>query len=389
MITPGRERRLIALAAAVLVCLITIAPAAGQQATAEKPQMVEDVFKNVQVLKGIPVNQFMDTMGFFAAALGLNCTGCHVPESLQDWAKFAEDIPRKRMARQMIVMVNGFNKTGFGGRRMLTCWTCHRGTQAPEVIPSLAAQYTIAPEDPNAIDIVPDGPKEPTADQLLDKFIQASGGAQRLAALSSWTAKGTIEGFDTYHMKVPVEIYAKAPAQRTMISHAQIGDTSIVFDGSAGWIAALDRPVRLIPMLPGPEFDGGKLDAVLGFPGGIKQALTDWKVGFPATTIDDKVVNIVQGMGAGKTRVKLYFDEKTGLLTRQVRYADTPVGMVPTQVDYADYREVAGVKLPYHIVITWTDGQSDIQLTDIQANARIDVAKFAKPAPATAKPRGK
>jgi photosynthetic reaction center cytochrome c subunit len=386
---PGRERRFIALAAAVLVCLITIAPAGGQQATAEKPQMVEDVFKNVQVLKGIPVNQFMDTMGFFAAALGLNCTGCHVPESLQDWTKFADDIPRKRMARGMIRMVDAINKAQFGGRRMLTCWSCHRGTQAPETIPSLAAQYNIAPEDPNAIEIVPDGPKGPAADQLLDKFIQASGGAQRLAALSSWTAKGTIEGFDTYHMKVPVEIYAKAPAQRTMISHTQIGDASIVFDGSAGWIAALDRPLHLIPMLPGPEFDGGKLDAVLGFPGGIKQALTDWKVGFPVTTIDDKEVNIVQGTGAGKTRVKLYFDEKTGLLTRQVRYADTPVGMVPTQVDYADYREVAGVKLPYHIVITWTDGQSDIQLTDIQANARIDAAKFAKPAPAAVRPQSK
>ena len=268
---------------------------------------------------------------------------------------------------------------------MLTCWTCHRGTQAPEVIPSLAAQYTIAPEDPNAIEIVPDGPKEPTGDQLLDKFIQASGGAQRLAVLSSWTAQGTIEGFDTYHMKVPVEIYAMAPAQRTMISHTQIGDTSIVFDGSAGWIAALDRPVRLIPMLPGPEFDGGKLDAVLGFPGGIKQALTDWKVGFPATTIDDKVVNIVQGTGTGKTRVKLYFDEKTGLLTRQVRYADTPIGMVPTQVDYADYREVAGVKLPYHIVITWTDGQSIIQLNDVQPNVTIGAEKFAKPVPPAVK----
>ena len=389
MIMPGRERRLIALAAAVLVCLITIAPASGQQSTVAKPLMVEDVFKNVQVLKGIPVNEFMETMGFFAAALGLNCTGCHVPESLQDWSKFADDIPRKRMARQMILMVNGFNKTGFGGRRMLTCWTCHRGTQAPEVIPSLVSQYTIAPEDPDAIEIVPDAPKGPTADQLLDKFIQASGGAQRLAALTSWTAKGTIEGFDTYHMKVPVEIYAKAPAERTMISHTQNGDTTFVFDGSAGWIAALDRPVHLIPMLPGAEFDGGKLDAVLGFPGGIKQALNDWKVGFPVTTIDDKEVNIVQGMGAGKTRVKLYFDDKTGLLTRQLRYADTPVGMVPTQVDYSDYREVAGVKLPYHIVITWTDGQSDILLTDIQANVPIDPAKFAEPAPATVRKQGK
>ena len=51
---------------------------------------------------------------------------------------------------------------------------------------------------------------------------------------------------------------------------------------------------------------------------------------------------------------------KSGLLARQVRYADTPIGMVPTQVDYSDYRDVAGVKMPFNIVITWTDGQSNI-----------------------------
>ena len=39
-------------------------------------------FKNVQVLRGIPVNQFMDTMGLFSAALGLNSTGCRVAETL-------------------------------------------------------------------------------------------------------------------------------------------------------------------------------------------------------------------------------------------------------------------------------------------------------------------
>jgi photosynthetic reaction center cytochrome c subunit len=386
---PGRKDRLSALAAALLGGLISTTPAPGQQAAAEKPQIVEDVFKNVQVLKGIPVNQFMDTMGFFAASLGLNCTGCHTPESLQDWSKFADDVPRKRTARAMIRMVDAINKAQFGGARMLTCWSCHRGAEVPQTIPSLAEQYNVAPEDPNAIEIVLGMPKEPTADQLLDKFIQASGGAPHLAALSSWAARGTIEGFDTYHTKVPVEIYAKAPAQRTIISHTQIGDSTTVFDGAAGWVAGQDRPVRLFPMLPGPELDTAKLDAVLGFPGGIKQALTDWKVGFPVTTIDDKPVNIVQGTGAGKTRVKLYFDDKTGLLTRQVRYADTPIGMVPTQVDYADYREVAGVKLPYHIVITWTDGQSDIRLTDIQANVPIDPAKFAKPAPATPKRQAK
>ncbi len=71
-------------------------PAAAQVNATGQPVMVEQAFKNVQAMKGIPVNEFMDTMGFFAASLGLNCTGCHVPESLTDWSKFADDIPRKR-----------------------------------------------------------------------------------------------------------------------------------------------------------------------------------------------------------------------------------------------------------------------------------------------------
>jgi len=373
----------------VVTCLLTLAPVIAQPAPQEKQQMAEEVFKNVQVLKGIPVNQFMDTMGFFSAALGVNCTGCHVAESLQDWAKFAEDIPRKRMARGMIQMINGFNKTGFGGRRALTCWTCHRGVQVPETIPSLAAQYTVPPEDANQIEIVPDASREPTADQILDKYIQALGGTQRLAGLTSFAAKGTIEGFDTYHMKVPVEVYAKAPGQRAVISHTQNGDATTVFDGRLGWIAAADKPVRLMPLLPGAELDGARLDAELSFPGGVKGALNQWRTGFPVTAIDDKPVNVMQGTGAGGTRFKLYFDLESGLLTRQVRYADTPVGMVPTQVDYSDYRDVSGVKIPFHWVVTWTDGQSTVQLTELLPNVAVDTAKFAKPAPATVKPQGR
>jgi hypothetical protein len=49
----------------VLICLPALSVAFGQTASTEKPQLAEAVFKNVQVMKGIPVNQFMDTMAFF------------------------------------------------------------------------------------------------------------------------------------------------------------------------------------------------------------------------------------------------------------------------------------------------------------------------------------
>ena len=369
-----------------LVCALGLQTVHAQAPASEKPLMAEQVFKNVQVLKGIPVNEFMDTMGFFAASLGLNCVFCHTEQSLEDWSHFADDVPRKRAARGMIAMVNTLNKNNFGGRREVTCYTCHRGREVPKVIPSLAEQYGVPPEDPNEVEIVPNLPKGPSVEQILDKYIAAVGGAQKLAALTTFVGKGTFEGYNTNHLKVPMEVYAKAPGQRTQVVHVQIGDTTETFDGANGWIASVDRPVRLLPDLPGYEQDSAKLDAVLTIPMAIKTALTGWKAGFPITTIDDKDVQTIEGFGAGGTRFKLYFDQETGLLARQVRYEPTAVGTLPIQVDYTDYRDVAGVKIPFKWVITWTNGQSTNEFTEVQANPPIDAARFAKPAEAVLKP---
>ena len=142
---------------AAIACLLGAAAASGQPA--QKALMAEDVFKNVQVLKGIPVNQFMETMSFFSASLGYNCTNCHVADSLGNWEKYAEDVPAKRMARMMIVMVNTINKSNFGGRGAVSCYSCHRGAGHPKIVPSLAEQYgTPPPEDPNEIEIAGQAP---------------------------------------------------------------------------------------------------------------------------------------------------------------------------------------------------------------------------------------
>ena len=73
-------------------------------------------------------------------------------------------------------------------------------------------------------------------------------------------------------------------------------------------------------------------------------------------------------------------DSESGLLVRLVRYANSRVGRLPTQIDYADYRDVAGIKLPFRLTVTWLDGLEKIELSDVQVNVPIDAAKFAKPA---------
>ena len=352
----------------------------AQGAGGEKPVMAEDVFKNVQVLKGISVNEFMETMGFFSAALGYNCTNCHVEESLQSWARFADDVPAKRRARSMILMVNSFNKNNFGGKRALTCYTCHRGSGVPKVTPSLAEQYGSPLEDPNEVEIFAENPNAPNVDQIFDRYTQALGGSPRLAALVSFYAQGTYAGFDTSDLKVPLEIYAKAPGQRTVIAHGPLGDSTTTFDGRNGWIAGPDKPVAVLALSPGADLDGLKLDAALAFPSGLRQVFGKWRSGFPATAIDDRGMDVIEGTAPSGLRAKLFFDQQTALLVRVVRFSNTVVGIVPTQIDYADYREVAGVKMPFKWTITWTDGQSTTELSEIRANVAVDAGKFARPA---------
>jgi photosynthetic reaction center cytochrome c subunit len=364
---------LIAMHVAVM-CLAGIVSAAAQI----KPPLAEDVFKNIQVLKGIPVDEFMNTMGFFAASLSLNCTSCHGVESAGDVARFSDDTPLKQIARKMIVMVRAINQANFAGMRRVTCYTCHRGGEQPEVTPSLAEQYGApAPDDPDKVEI----PEQPAAgsspDQVFNRYIQALGGAQQLGKLTSFVAKGTYEGYDTDRDKVPVEVFAEAPDQRAMIVHVPDGDKVTTYDGRNAWIAEPATPAPLMA-LTGENLEGAKIDAMLTFPVRAKETRSQWRRG--TTTIDDHAVDVLEGFGTGQSPLKLYFDNKSGLLVRMVRYANTLVGQVITQVDYGDYRTVAGVMLPFKWTVTWVDGQSTTELSEVQPNAPIDAAKFAKPA---------
>ena len=365
-----------ALAATFLIWFSTAALVSGQAAPAAAPQMAENVFKNIQVLKGIPVDQFMGTMGFFAASTGLNCTDCHVEESGGDWARYADDNALKRRTRLMVTMMSTINQMNFGGRQVVTCFTCHRGNSRPSVMPSLDLLYSSPPsEEPG--DPITQAAGQPTSDQILDKYLQALGGAQRLDALKSFTAKGTYIGYDDAD-KSPLEMFAAAPGQNTIISHARSGDTRWTFDGRAAWIAAppTDKPVPMMP-ITGQDLEGITVEARLRFPAQIRQALTNWRVGFP-TLIDDKEALVVQGTTAGGGIVTLCFDEQTSLLVRLVRYSNSPVGRIVTRVDYSDYRDVAGVKMPFKWTVTWLDGRSTYELASVQPNVAIDPSRFGR-----------
>ena len=364
-----------------LVCWLAVAAStvrvvSAQAAAPAAVPLSDQVFKNIQILKGIPVDQFMDAMGMFSASLGYDCSSCHSQDIHYDRAAFATTTPLITRARQMINMMNGLNEANFGGRPRVTCFTCHRGSPNPEDVPSLALQYADLIDDPNAMTLVRS--RTITADQVFAKYLQALGGAPKVMALTSFTARGTYGGFNTGGADIPIEINAKAPNQRMQIVRAPDAENVKTYNGQKAWVSEGWRPLPLME-LTGGNLEGARIEALTLFPATIKDSFTGWQAG--TATIDDKPVQVLQGRSAGQPLpVSFYFDE-SGLLVRTMRWNRTPVGTVPTQMDFSDYRDVAGVKMPFKTVITWTDGQNTIVLNQIQANVPIDAARFAMPRP--------
>lgn len=348
-------------------------------AAQDRPQAAENVFKNIQVLKGIPVDDFMDTMGIMSAALGFDCNECHVGAGT-DTVKWEADTDKKRTARRMTLMVAAINRTNFGGRQVVTCWTCHRGRDIPPVMPAIDTVYGTPLIE--ADDIVTQSfPGEPSVDQILDKYLQALGGAERLSRVTSYIATGTSQGFRGFGGGGAVQIFAKAPDQRATIIKfdKSIGrqDAIRAFDGLTGWVSA---PLSVVPeyALAGSELDGARIDAQLAFPAQIKKTLTQLRVG-PPDNVNGHDVHVVQGNGSRGLVATLYFDRASGLLVRMVRFGSSPIGRAPTQVDFDDYREVAGagIKMPFRWTFGWLDGRDSFELKEIRLNAPIDPGVFA------------
>jgi outer membrane lipoprotein-sorting protein len=270
--------------------------------------------------------------------------------------------------------MEAINKDNFGGKREVTCYSCHHGTSDPAAIPVILAEDQLEKEPEHA-----EAAALPSADQILAKYTAAVGGADALEKVSSRVEKGTISVSGS---PMSIEIFAKAPDKRISIVHTPNGESATAFDGHAGWLGNTGRPPR--PM-SAQESSAARLDASFRLATQLKQMFTGFRVR-GSEKVDDHETWIVTGTRAGSPPVNFYFDQQSGLLVRQVRYTETALGRLPTQIDYADYREADGVKLPFRWTLERTNGRFTIQVQQVEQNVAIDDAKFAMPAaPAASK----
>ena len=328
------------------------------------PKTAAQQFKNIQILKDIPADQIIPTMQFISGALGVDCEFCHV-----EHANDKDDKKEKQSARKMIEMELAINKSHFKNEIEVTCYTCHRGSPHPVGTPILIANAGKMPEHEHHE--ISAQESLPTADQILDKYLAAVGGADALHKIKTRVQRGTVEAAGQQY---PIEIYSEAPEKRLSISHPSFGESVTAFNGQAGW---LTTPRGVHPM-NASERQSARIDAQIYFPVQIRELYQEFKV-HPGETIDGHATFLVTAKGASTSPLRLFFDQQTGLLLRLIRYTETPLGHNPLQVDYADYRDASGLKIPYQWTLTRTSGSFTIRVTGVQENVPIDEKLFVMP----------
>ncbi len=349
------------------------AQSSGVQSTANAaaPKKAEEQFKNIQMLKGIPADQLIPAMQFITASLGVECEFCHVEGAFEK-----DDKKPKQTARKMMEMMFAINADDFDGHREVTCYSCHRGSTDPVGTPLVMGEEPKGMSEVKKAEENSAEAKEasgPPAAQLLDKYLQAVGGAAAVEKISSRVMKGTITFGDR---NVPIDIFSKDPDKRVSFTHTPDGDSITAFDGHEGWLGIPGHATR---EMHGPDIDGASIDADLHFALHLKAMLADAQVR-GTEKVGGSDAYLVIGRREGKTPLKLYFDEQSGLLVRLVRYAETPLGQLPTQIDYADYRDAGGVKIPFRWTLARPGGRFTIEVSEVKENVPVDDAKFAKPA---------
>jgi photosynthetic reaction center cytochrome c subunit len=366
----------------LVVCGVVLGGAKAQSgkapaaANAAGPKKAEDQFKNIQVLKGIPADQLVPGMQFITASLGVECQFCHVEGAFEK-----DDKKPKQTARKMMAMMFALNKDNFDGHREVTCYSCHRGSIDPVGTPVVMGEEP-KPGVGGATSSEEKGEKEgkgesaeatgPTADQLIEKYLRAVGGATAVDKITSRVMKGTITFGDR---DIPIDIFSKDPEKRISFMHTPDGDSVTAFDGREGWLVFPGRPAH---EMHGSELDAAAMDADLHFAAHLKGMFTEAQVrGWEK--VGDHDAYLVVGEREGKPPLRLYFDEQSGLLVRLVRYGETPLGRMPTQIDYADYRDAGGVKIPYRWTLARPSGRFTIQVNNVKQNVPVDDARFAKP----------
>lgn len=373
----------LALGLVALNCVIGATVVSQQTPQEDKP--VEQVQKNIQVLNGTPSSQLLPVMHFMRTSLGVRCDYCHVAENGKYWM---DDKPAKQTARKMLQMVFDINKANFGGRTVVTCNTCHRGSTKPLPIPSIGQGAFTNTTFADAADSKPPDPL-PTADQVFDRYVRALGGKAAVDKIRTRVTTVTLLRPKLINSGTPkaailnrgetwtIETLQKAPDKYLAVINTPQGVVYQGFNGTIGWTKTASGQREMSSV----EVGRIKRQADLYKDLKLRERYSKMAV-LGKEKIGDREAYVVEALSLDNKTEKLFFDQESGLLLRRTVFTEIKLGLDPELTDYEGYREVGGVWLPFIVRVSYLDDNhygTTRKLTDVKQNVPIDDARFDMP----------
>jgi len=330
----------------------------------DKP--AEEVYKNIQVLKGMPAGELRNVMQFMRASLNVSCAFCHVHnETDHTWNWESDSIEEKNVTRKMIEMVKSINTAHFEGNNAVTCYTCHNGNEHPMRTPPLPQHMA---EEENRQPVNP-----PDIAVLFSNYEKAVNNGNP-AELKTKYSKGTVTGMDG--KPYPVEIYQQAPDKYLSITTTPEGKTYKGFDGTTGWMKN-NSGVKEIT-----GFQLQQLKQFADFYGDMNLSSRYTDTRFIGTdTANGSECYVIRCIIDDKTSARLYFDMNSGLLSRKNVFTKSFMGNIPERTDYLAYQG-SGLQYPTVLNFYYIDPWSETSrtLSEVKYNVPLDGIVFSKPA---------
>ncbi|HXU18530.1 MAG TPA: c-type cytochrome [Terriglobales bacterium] len=331
--------------------------------TVSTGKLSEEVYKNIQVLKGVQADQLVPAMQFMTYALGVECSYCHVEGALEK-----DDKKPKLTARKMIQMMMAIDRVNFDAKQSVTCYSCHRGSPRPSAVPVISdAGPLLGSKHPDNAE-----QKGVAPDEIISKYIEAVGGSSAISKLTSRKLRASVI---LAGRSLSAEILTKEPNRQIMVIHLPNGDSITAYDGEAGWTAGPNRRVHDISAV---EVESARVETDLHLPLDLKRMFSQLQSTEPEK-VGDFEAYVLSAMNSGELASKFYFDQGSGLLIRILRFTRSPLGLNPTQIDYSDYRTQDGVKLPFQQTISRPNSRFVIQIQEAKFNVPLEDAKFMRP----------
>jgi len=223
--------------------------------------------------------------------------------------------------------------------------------------------------------------KLPSGEELIEKYIAATGGRAAYEKVKSRTVQATL-AVPAQKMSGQVIVYQKSPGlylETATVAGAGTEQRGYDTKTGVGWSTSDMSGVRLVK---GDELDHLRREADL-------QGDLDWKKQYSdAKTVGVEPVNgsdcykVELTTKSGKTETR-YYDKSSGLLQRTVSEVTLPNGKIGIDASITDYRDVEGMKVAFKntatLNVSGTQLEQVVTLDKIEMNPNIPDAKFAAP----------